>query len=117
MGIDLWALLGTGIVGALAYGLYRLYRVAQKTLQGCYDQGYVNGRAAGQKESSRLAYAQGHEDGLIEGRAQAGREQLISAEKQFNAGYEQGHADGQMVVLVAQIERHPREASTPAMNA
>lgn len=93
MGIDLWAVLGTGIVGALAYGLYQLYRAARKTLQNWYDQGYIAGRAAGQKEGSRLAYAQGHEDGLVEGRAQAGRELTISAEKAYSRGYERGQLD------------------------
>lgn len=57
--MDYLALLGTGIVIALAYGLRRAYRAAQKVLQGHYEQGYINGLA----QAGRLAYVQGHEDG------------------------------------------------------
>lgn len=115
--MDYLALLGTGIIVLIGLALRSLKRRYRAARQQERDRQYAAGHAAGKAESSRMAYCQGHEDGLAEGRAQAGREQAISAEKRYNEGYDQGYADGQMVVLVAQIERQPHEPSAPILNA
>lgn len=93
MGIDLWALLGTGIIVLIGLGLRNLRRRSQTRQQLRLDERYAAGLAAGKSESSRLAYVQGHEDGLVEGRAQAGRVDLIKYNKAYDEGYEQGQSD------------------------
>lgn len=91
--IDLWALLGTGIIVLIGLGLRSLKRRSQARQQHRLDDRYAAGLAAGKAESSRLAYTQGHEDGLIEGRAQAGRANLITYNKAYDEGYQQGQSD------------------------
>lgn len=69
-------------------------------------------RAAGSGDAARR-YGQGHEDGLIEGRAQAGRELTISAEKSYNAGHERGQLD-----LLATFEQAEQaRGAGPTMSA
>lgn len=92
--MDYLALLGTGIIVLIGLALRSLYRRYQATRQQERDRQYAAGLAAGKLESSRLAYVQGHEDGLVEGRAQAGRAQTISAETRYNKGYDQGYDQG-----------------------
>ena len=100
--------LGAAII--VLIGLYGLHRLA---LQRAYAQGLADGThrgyAAGSGDAARR-YGQGHEDGLIEGRAQAGRE--LTTPK-YNAGYERGQLD-----LLATFEQAEQaRGAGPTMSA
>lgn len=85
----------------------------QAARQQRYDQAYAAGYAAGEARQGRLGYAQGHEDGLAEGRAQAGRELTISTEKAYSRGYECGQLD-----LLSTLEQADQARGTgPTMSA
>lgn len=113
MGIDVWALLGTGLIVLGALGLRSLKRRYHAARQRERDRRYADGWIAGKTESSRLAYAQGHEDGLVEGRAQADRESTISAGKAFERGYERGQLD----LLESFSQADQLRGDRPAMSA
>lgn len=105
MGIDLWALLGTGLIVLAALGLRSLRRRSQARLHHRLDERYAAGLAAGKAESSRLAYARG------------GREQTISAEKAYNRGYDQGYQTGQLDLLESFGQADQLRGDKPVMNA
>lgn len=104
--------LGAAIV--VLIGLYGLHRLA---LQRAYAQGLADGvrrgYATGSGDAARR-YGQGHEDGLIEGRAQAGREHLVSHQKAYNEGYDQGYIDGQDALNTFSA---PESVTGPTMSA
>lgn len=104
--------LGAAII--VLIGLYGLHRL---TLQRAYARGLADGThhgyAAGSGDAAKR-YGQGHGDGLIEGRAQAGREWIVSHQKTYNEGYDQGYIDGQDALTTLGA---PEGATGPTMSA
>lgn len=101
MGIDLWALLGTGLVALIGLGLRSLRRRSQARLQCRLDERFAAGLAVGKAENSGLARMRGHEDGLIEGRAQAERMDQIRLQQAYDDGFERGCAARQQELVDA----------------
>lgn len=111
--INLEALAGTILIVLIALAIrsaYRRYRVGR---QQTYDRAYAAGVAAGEARQGRLDYARGKEDGLIEGRAQAGRVDLIK----YNKAYDEGYTQGQLDLIGAISEADQARGTGPAMSA
>ncbi len=108
---DIWTLIAALAVLAGIYGLHHL-ALRREYARGLAD-GTHHGYAAGSGDAARR-YSQGHEDGLIEGRAQAGRELYINHQRGYNEGYDQGYIDGQDALNTFSA---PENVASPTMSA
>lgn len=97
----------------LAAALLLMTATIYLTHRRTYARSYAAGVAAGKAERAQLAYHQGHEDGLYEGRLK----ERMEIETRDRKQYEQGYADAVQAMLNETYAAMHADATAKSLSA